>query len=230
MPLSCASFWQGVHFTVQNAFNNVLLSVHFFVGQRCRFQHVELCWLERTNAFCTFYYQGLEVCLVHRARWLLELMIMLQCFDYASFEFTTDSLAAASNVSTILTMLFAAHSFFETLVSAALAATLRGIFHKACYMIADSTQEHNVGLVQERTCPAPARLGSSEHKNTENQLKRVSSLKIFPPAAGQPAALRATLFTKKHIHSLQLLGARPRAAHMMVVLVGTRRIHDPSHI
>lgn len=76
-------------------------------------------------------------------------------------------------------------------------------------MIADSTQEHNVGLVQERTCPAPARLGSSEHKNTENQLKRVSSLKNFPPAAGQPAALRATLFTKKHIHSLHLSGARP---------------------
>ena len=145
--------------------------MHFFVGQRCRFQHVELCWLERTNAFCTFYYQGLEVCLVHRARWLLELMICCNASITLLLNSLPIALAAASNVSIILTMLFAAHSFFETLVSAALAATSCGIFHKACYMIADSTQEHNVGLVQERTCPAPARLGSLEHKNTETALK-----------------------------------------------------------
>ena len=42
----------------------------------CRFQRMELHWLELANErSCTFYYQNLKVCLVHRALWLLELMI-----------------------------------------------------------------------------------------------------------------------------------------------------------
>ena len=42
------------------------------------------------------------------------------------------------------------------------------------------------------------------HKNGKNQLKPKSGQKFFPPAA-----LRAALFTKKHIRSLHLLGAGP---------------------
>ena len=46
-------------------------------------------------------------------------------------------------------------------------------------------------------------------KNSENQLKHVSDPKNFRLRRTEPAALRAALFTKKHIRSLHLLGAGP---------------------
>ena len=42
-----------------------------------------------------------------------------------------------------------------------------------------------------------------------NQLKQVSSMKNFRLRRARPAALRAALFTKKHIDSLHLLGPEP---------------------
>ena len=50
---------------------------------------------------------------------------------------------------------------------------------------------------------------ASQHRISENQLKQVIGQKIFRLRRAKPAALRAALFTKKHIHSLHLSGARP---------------------
>ena len=46
-------------------------------------------------------------------------------------------------------------------------------------------------------------------KNSEFQLKHVSDPKKFRLRRTKPTALRAALFTKKHIRSLHLLGAGP---------------------
>jgi hypothetical protein len=103
------------------------------------------------------------------------------------------------------TMLSAAHSFFVSLVSAALAATLRHISQRHA-VLAVSTQA-NVSEFSSGDGPAIAL--APEHKNTKNLLKRVSNLKRNPPAAGQMRRCAPRYLQKKHICSLHLLGARP---------------------
>ena len=98
MPLSCASFWQGVHFPVQNAFNTIaLLNVTqraFLRWPAVAFNTWSFTGSSERTRFVLSITSMLKVCLVHRALWVAGAHDLLQCFDYASFQFTLHWLPA----------------------------------------------------------------------------------------------------------------------------------------